>query len=147
MGWEFPLAVAGIVVVIALLAAWTRRRRDQRRHLGELAGLPRTVTNPRLYAHLLTIRAWELHSVDPARACQWARESEGKRFPAASAIKVPIAGCGKTCHCHYQPITEQRHRQRRTATLRREDIRYDPQRDERRQARGRRREDQWQRDR
>jgi hypothetical protein len=100
-------------IVALIIAAIAIRRRQFRALLGEVAGLPSRVTNPRLYAKLRTIRAWELKSAEGARACTWARESNGLRFRTEQAARLPIAGCGRKCQCEYLPVIEGRRRQRR----------------------------------
>lgn len=106
--WAVLLAIAALII-----AAIVTRRRQHQALLGELAELPSRVTNPRLYAKLRTIRAWELESAEGARACTWARESNGHRFRAEQAARLPIAGCGRNCECQYLPVVEGRKRQRR----------------------------------
>jgi hypothetical protein len=104
------IAVAIVFLIIAALFLRLRRRRFM---LGELGQLPSRVTNPRLYTSLQTIRAWELKAAEGARACTWARESDGQRFRTEQAIRLPIAGCRRSCQCEYVPVIEGRRRQRR----------------------------------
>lgn len=138
MTWMF---VAGLALAM-VLGGWIIHRQRRRRHMGELAELPSRVTNPRQYAQLRTIKAWELVVADPSHACSWACESAGKRFPGDSAVPVPIAGCGRSCECRYAAVTEHRRHQRRRATERRHELRYDTDED-RRHVQGRRRGDHW----
>ncbi len=104
------IIAAIVLLVLAALFLGLRRRRAR---LGELAQLPSRVTNPRLYTKLRSIRAWELKAGEGVRACNWARESDGQRFRTEQAVRLPIAGCGRTCKCEYLPVTEARRRQRR----------------------------------
>ncbi|MGE4072074.1 MAG: hypothetical protein AB7E72_12960 [Lysobacterales bacterium] len=105
-------AIVATIVLLVVAALFLRLRR-RRARLGELAQLPSRVTNPRLYTKLRSIRAWELKAGEGPRACNWARESDGQRFRTEQAVRLPIAGCGRTCNCEYLPVTEGRRRQRR----------------------------------
>jgi hypothetical protein len=105
-------AIAAAIVLLIIAALFLRLRR-RRTMLGELGQLPSRVTNPRLYTALRTIRAWEFKAAEGARACTWARESDGQRFRTEQAIRLPIAGCGRNCQCEYLPVIEARRRQRR----------------------------------
>lgn len=138
MAW---MTVAALTLAAALMV-WAIQHRRRRRRLGELAELPARVANPRLYAHLRTIKAWELVVADPSHACNWACESAGKRFPSDTAVPLPIAGCGRTCECRYAAVTEHRRHQRRRDVERRHELRFDADED-RRHAQGRRKEDHW----
>ena len=104
--------IVATIVLLVVAAVFIRMRRH-RALLGELGQLPSRVTNPRLYTALRSIRAWELKAGEGARACNWAHESDGQRFRTEQAIRLPIAGCGRSCQCEYLPVTEGRRRQRR----------------------------------
>lgn len=133
------LLLAGLVVLIVL-----GHRRRQFNLKGELALLPAKVINPRQFAHLKTIRAWELTVENLPQACTWARETDGKRFRTHVAVPLPIAGCGRTCTCQYLPVTENRRRQRRLHALDQPELNLgDSTSPDRRDRRGRRQEDRW----
>lgn len=140
-----PLLMAGFGLALALaLVAVLLWRRQRRRHLlGELALLPARVQNPRQFQGLKRIRVWELEVDEPARACQWARETQGRRFPCDGAVPLPIAGCGTRCTCHYLPITENRKRRRRRDPIEQPILDFEETGGDRRHRDGRRKEDHW----
>jgi|GEM_PF-1994482 len=93
-----------ILVILAGTHFWTKARRQR----GDLAKLPARVTNPRLHLNVRSVRLWQLRVETPAKACNWAQESAGRRFATATAVPVPIAGCGKACRCQYFPVADGR---------------------------------------
>ena len=134
--------VAVPLVILAGVLLW--RRRQRRRMLGELALLPTRVMNPRLFAHLKRIRAWQLTVEQPAHACAWARDAKGMRFRTESSVPLPVAGCSKACRCRYEAVEENRRHQRRTDPIDQPELNLGESGGDRRQSRGRRKEDQWQ---
>lgn len=145
MDRESLLAIGGLALVLALsitaILLW--RRAQRRKLLGELALLPAQVHNPRQFLGLKRIRIWQLEVSQPARACQWARESCGHRFRTELAVPLPIAGCGTRCTCHYSPVSENRKRRRRRDPIEQAVIEFDATGGDRRHVDGRRKEDHW----
>jgi len=137
------IAGAGGVLATFLTAILLWRRQRRRHLLGELALLPARVLNPRQFQGLKRIRVWELEVDEPGKACQWAREADGRRFPCDSAVPLPIAGCGTRCTCHYRPITENRKRRRRRDPIEHPSIDFEAAGGDRRRHDGRRKEDHW----
>ena len=137
------LVAAAIAVGVAVLAVVMWRRHQRRRLLGELAELPARVVNPRQFAHLKRIRAWQLEVEKSAKACTWAREARGKRFRTESSVPVPIAGCGTQCRCQYAPVTENRRHRRRMDPIDQPELNLDETGGDRRHLPGRRKEDNW----
>lgn len=134
-------AVLALGLVVLTVVLW--RRHQRRRLLGELAELPDRVVNPRLFGHLKRIRAWQLEVDRSAKACNWARETRGKRFRTESAVPVPIAGCGTHCRCQYAPVTENRRHRRRMDPIDQPELNLDASGGDRRHSPGRRKEDNW----
>jgi len=138
------IAVSGLAAAALVAGVLVWRNRQRRRLLGELADLPARVVNPRLYTKLRRIRVWQLNVEQPAKACSWARDARGQRFRAESSVPLPIAGCGKQCRCRYEPITENRRHKRRVDPIDQPELSLGQSGTDRRQVRGRRKEDQWQ---
>ena len=69
----------------------------------------------------------------------------GKRFAFEDAPALPLEGCdARMCPCQYLGLKERRTHQRRKQEDRRDSLRYDPGKPERRQLKDRRRRyDQW----
>jgi hypothetical protein len=137
------IIAAAVAIAGALLAVIAWRRHQRRKLLGELAELPSRVLNPRQFAHLKRIRAWQLDIGQSTRACAWARESRGKRFRTEASVPLPIAGCGKQCRCQYEPVTENRRRKRRMDPIDQPELNFDAKGEDRRHLPGRRKEDNW----
>jgi|CXWL01.1.fsa_nt_gi hypothetical protein len=137
-----PTLLAAIVtlLILGVFIAFRTVTVRKVRH-GEISSLPDRVVNPRLFAHLKSIKFWQLKVEAPSKACTWAQQSSGRRFPTDKAVPVPIAGCGKNCRCNYLPMADGRR------ALRRNEpgltIEYDPKNTDRRAPRGRRKEDNW----
>lgn len=134
------LACALTLAGLSIFAA-TRMLASRKLRRGELASLPDRVANPRVYNNLKSVRFWQLKVDAAAKACSWAQQSAGRRFPTDKAVPVPIAGCGKTCRCSYVPVVDGRRVGRREDPG--QDIEYNPAATDRRAPRGRRKEDSW----
>ncbi len=134
------LACAVTLLILGIFVA-VRTHASRKHRRGELASLPERVVNPRIYQNLKSVRFWQLKVDAAAKACTWAQQSAGRRFPTDKAIPVPIAGCGKTCRCTYLPMVDGRRLMRRNDPGL--DIEYDPKATDGRAARGRRKEDSW----
>lgn len=108
--------------------------------------IPKQSVDPRRFAGMRGAGAWILTVPAPDCACDFARENAGKRFPAASTIPVPGPGCGRTdCACIYRSEADIRKSARREAVERREEIRFEVKKVDRRKKSGRRVEDAWDR--
>jgi hypothetical protein len=108
--------------------------------------IPKLSVDPRRFAGRRGAGAWVLQVRDPDCACDFARENAGKRFPAASAIPIPGPGCGRTdCVCIYRAESDIRKGARREAVERREEVRFEVKKIDRRKKSGRRVEDAWDR--
>lgn len=139
------LTLLACVVTLAILGIFVAMRTHASRKVrrGELASLPARVVNPRIYQNLKSVRFWQLKVESAAKACTWAQQTAGRRFPTDKAVPVPIAGCGKSCKCTYVPMVDGRRAMRRDEPG--QEIEYDPKATDRRAPRGRRKEDSWNR--
>jgi hypothetical protein len=63
---------------------------------------------------------------DLNRACEAARHYVGRTLDAATAPKLPLPGCGIVeCRCRYERVVNLRRKERREATDRRDEIRFE----------------------
>jgi hypothetical protein len=63
---------------------------------------------------------------DLNRACEAARHYVGRTMDAATAPKLPLPGCGVVeCRCRYERVVNLRRKERREATERRDEIRFE----------------------
>ena len=108
--------------------------------------IPKLSVDPRRFAGMRGAGAWVLTVPNPQCACDFAREHTGQRFPAAVAVPIPGPGCGRTdCACIYRSEADIRKCARREAVERREEIRFEVKKVDRRKRAGRRVEDAWDR--
>ena len=72
------------------------------------------------------IQAQMLRVPDLNRACEAARHYVGRTLDAATAPKLPLPGCGVVeCRCRYERVVNLRRMERREATDRRDEIRFE----------------------
>ncbi len=63
---------------------------------------------------------------DLNRACEAARHYVGRTLDAATAPKLPLPGCGVVeCRCRYERVVNLRRKERREASDRRDEIRFE----------------------
>lgn len=74
------------------------------------------------------------------RACEVVRGVAGRWYPTEAIPKLPLKDCsyGGICECKYRFFDDPRHAVRRVNVDRREDLRFEPGKDDRRAGRGRR---------
>jgi hypothetical protein len=120
-------AGAAIVAILGLVFPWSgiNKRQLANKKSGALEKLRRTG----IYRGV-TIR--------PGK-CATARRFRGKPFSFDQAPPLPLAGCNTLhCACHYQGLPEHRKRERRNTHDRRDSVRFDAERPERRTSQERR---------
>ena len=99
---------------------------------------PTRTVNPKLFGKESGM--WELRA---SAKCEFAKSLDGKRYEAADSIALPLPGCNPmTCDCHYVAVRDNRGNPRRKGDERREALRFDPAKKERR-AKDRRRRSVW----
>ena len=85
---------------------------------------------------------WGVEMDNPG--CEAARELLGRQYTFEEAPELPLPGCSSAmCTCQFKGLPDQRKQARRSGNDRRGDIRFDKERPERRNRRGRRRSDRW----
>jgi hypothetical protein len=108
--------------------------------------VPRQSVDPRRFTGTEGVGAWILQVDDPARACEFAQANRDRRFSAAGATPLPAPGCCRgDCACMYKAQPEHRQGPRRVAAERREQVRFETKKVDRRKNSGRRIEDVWDR--
>lgn len=89
-------------------------------------------------------KAWGKHLVIPAgaEACQAAHDLAGKGFAHDKLPTLPLPGCTHAnCQCRYEALEDRRsHLERRAGKERREDLRFEPDKKDRRSGTDRRAE-------
>jgi hypothetical protein len=76
--------------------------------------------------------------------CEAARDLMGNQYTFDEAPELPLPACSSAiCTCQFNGLRDNRERARRSGNDRRDDIRFDKDRPERRKRRGRRRSDRW----
>jgi hypothetical protein len=76
--------------------------------------------------------------------CEAARELLGRQYPFAEAPKLPLEGCSSAvCTCQFKGLKERRTQHRRTHDDRRNEVRFEEGKTERRSPKNRRRGDSW----
>jgi hypothetical protein len=100
--------------------------------------VPARTVNPKLLG--MDVGLWELRA---SPTCEFAKSLHGRRMETADTIALPLPGCNAmTCDCHYVPVRDNRRGVRRKGEERREALRFDPSKKERR-AKDRRRRAIW----
>jgi len=76
--------------------------------------------------------------------CEAAHELLGRQFTFAEAPQLPLEGCSSSvCTCQFKGLKERRTQARRKNTDRRNEVRFDKGKSERRSPKNRRRSDSW----
>jgi len=138
--------ILGIIVVA--VAAWLLLRNKDagtgghhhvKPHHGDAPAASHVVS-----AHKPTRKIWGKQLTIPAgaQACQAAHDLEGKGIPHDKVPTLPLAGCSHaSCQCHFEPLEDRRsHIERRSGKERREDLRFEPGKTDRRSGTDRRAE-------
>lgn len=144
------MGTVGVVVALLALAGaawWFMRRPPQSAapaHATARHGVsvPQRVTSPRRYAQPGDKKLWELHAA--ATSCEPARTRNGRKYQADDAPALPLPACALTeCSCHYVAIKERRTWFRRKGEDRREDLRFEKTKIDRRERDRRKSESGW----
>jgi len=138
-----------IVAVIAFLVVMARRPPKQRHvrshkhtHTGQQAHKPPEGNKPRTKRDELNkLRAnkhfWGVEIHQPG--CAEATKLTGKQFPIQSAPELPVEGCGAAqCSCIYIGVKDRRTLRRRLSHERRDELRFEPEKSDRRSHKDRR---------
>jgi len=108
--------------------------------------VPKQSVDPRRFAGSSDVGAWVLIVADSTCACDFARQNAGRCYSAAGVTPVPAPDCTRSdCQCIYRAEPENRKGARRQAVDRREQIRFEVTKGDRRKNGGRRLEDIWER--
>jgi hypothetical protein len=127
------LSLVGIAVVAAFFFLALRRNADDPSATNGAARAssrerPRSVARPSdapSKTNAPGIEAQMLRVPDLNRACEAARHYVGRTLDAATSPKLPLPGCGVVeCRCRYERVVNLRRRERREATDRRDEIRF-----------------------
>lgn len=106
--------------------------------------IPRVCADPARYAHEKGAAVWQFQVPDQTHACAAAIALNGHRVGAESASATPLPQCDRNdCRCNYRLLPEQRKGPRRSGEERREQVRFDIKKVDRRKNDGRRKEDGW----
>lgn len=106
--------------------------------------IPRVCADPSRYVHEKGAAVWQFQVPDQAHACAAAIALDGHRVGAESASPTPLPQCDRNdCHCSYRLLPEQRKGPRRSGEERRELVRFEVKKVDRRKNDGRRKEDGW----
>jgi hypothetical protein len=97
--------------------------------------------HPRLHKKPEQFDYWQLTVPNRERACEAVLAIANQRYGVDDAPSLPFAYCKRECNCHYVGIIDQRRGQRRKNSERREEIRFEPAKTDRRQKSGRRKGD------
>lgn len=135
------LVVLGILAVAAGAAWWWLRRNASEAGVSTPTGIPAAshakpgVPKPKTWGKQLVIPTGSM-------PCENAIELAGKCFPGDKAPSLPLAGCTvATCSCRYEPLPERRvGGERRNTIERRGEIRFDPDKPDRRSGKDRRKD-------
>jgi hypothetical protein len=76
----------------------------------------------------------------PDVACEAAKALQGKCYPGSEGPDLPLSDCDAKmkCLCHYEPLPERRREERRSGHDRREELRFDADKPDRRSGTDRR---------
>lgn len=97
--------------------------------------------HPRLHKKPEQFDYWQLTVPNRERACEAVLAIANHRYSVDDAPSLPFAYCKHECSCHYLGVKDQRRGQRRKNPERREEIRFEPTKTDRRQKTGRRKGD------
>jgi hypothetical protein len=96
-----------------------RTSQERPRSIARPSDTPSKTDAPGIDAQILRVP-------DLNRACEAARHYVGRTLDAATSPKLPLPGCGVVeCRCRYERVVNLRHRERREATDRRDEIRFE----------------------
>jgi hypothetical protein len=127
------LSLVGIALVAAFFFLFMRRNADGQsahdaapRASGERARSMARPSGTPVRTEAKGVEAQMLRVPDLNRACEAARHYVGRTLDAATAPKLPLPGCGVVeCRCRYERVVNLRRRERREATDRRDEIRFE----------------------
>lgn len=128
------ISLAGIAVIVAFVFVLLRRNAGNRSATNNAANSgshdrPRSVARPSgvpVRTEAKGVETQMLRVPDLNRACEAARHYVGRTLDAATAPKLPLPGCGVVeCRCRYERVVNLRRKERREATARREEIRFE----------------------
>ncbi|MGB5306516.1 MAG: hypothetical protein WBN51_06495 [Gammaproteobacteria bacterium] len=136
-----------IIIVIAGLGWQLRRHSSAPKHNSKHAQQPVAETGS-------STRARELEKLKNNKyfwgveiihaGCESSRALSGQQFMLKDAPVLPVEGCDKSlCNCIYKGLKEVRREGRRTQSDRREDLRFDSDKPDRRSPKDRRRGEAW----
>jgi hypothetical protein len=136
----------GILIILAVLAAagtWLAIRVRAQVPTPSSATQSLRVTNPRLQGAGMS-RLWQLHN--NGCRCEVARQLAGRRLDIDDTVPLRLFGGSSECRCHYRPLNEARRTPRRNSADRRDQLRFDLCRSDRRMRQDRRQHrDGWER--
>ena len=129
-----------LYLALVLVLVWAIRRKKYRsRALSVQAAAP--TTSPQQESgrldHLKRCGLYwgvSVRTRENSPGCPQVREIADQGFPLDQAPELPLPGCDLDCHCHYQPLLEKRDgKLRRIHHERRNILRYEPDKRNRRQ--------------
>jgi len=121
-------------------------RRRTAPHAAPVTGSPETRAKPARQGGIDKLRAnsmfWGVEMGTPG--CEASQQLLGRQYTFEEAPELPLPECSSAnCTCQFKGLRDNRTRSRRSGNDRRGDIRFDKDRPERRDRRGRRRSDRW----
>lgn len=132
-----------VLVVLAATGCWLALRLRAPVPTPNPATRSLRVTNPRLQGVGMS-RLWQLHS--NGCRCEVARHLAGRRLDIDDTVPLRLFGGSAECRCHYRPLSEARRSPRRNSADRRDQLRFDLSRSDRRMQQERRQHrDGWER--
>ncbi len=127
------VAIGALLVMVLGAALWMRAASRRPSKVATLLDAP--VQAPaRVVTKKPTVPSWGKRLVvDRSAACQTARILAGQCFPNAQVPSLPLKGCGNAaCRCVFEPVTDRRSGdERRTGSERRDQIRFEDDKDRR----------------
>lgn len=106
--------------------------------------VPLVCADPGRYARVPGAAVWQFNVPDAEQACKAALALAGQHVGAISAAATPLPGCDRrSCTCNYRRLPERRKIPRRSGEERRELVRFEVKKIDRRKNDGRRKEDGW----
>ena len=128
-----------LYLVLVLVLLWAVRRKNacalaKRVEAASPTTGPRQETDRLAYLQRCGLY-WgvSIRARENSPCCEQAREILGQPYPLDQAPHLPLPGCELDCHCHYQPLLEQRDGKiRRVRHDRRSNLRYEPDKKNRR---------------
>ena len=132
-----------ILVLLAAAGSWLVLQPKGRSSKSSPTAHPLRITNPKLQGAELG-RLWQLHT--NGCRCEVARQLGGRRLDIDDTVPLRLFGGTAECSCHYRPLAEARRTPRRSYEDRREALRFDLSRGDRRMRQERRQHrDGWER--